>query len=212
MSFEKLNIKWDRYFLGLAKYISTASKDISTKVGCCIVSHDRRLISTGYNGLPSGVDDSKEILEDREKKLACILHSEANAILFARQDLTNCCIYTFPFAPCGRCTSLIIQAGIKRVVCPEIDKNSELYKRWEKDFILSEDLFRQAGVELVKYRNSYKILGTAECVNNTPDKEEFDYSGCLLVGKTYDILEDVYGCIRIVDESGEDYYTIKNGF
>ena len=39
-----MSIDWDKWFLGLAQYVSTASKDPSTKVGAVIVDADRRVV------------------------------------------------------------------------------------------------------------------------------------------------------------------------
>jgi dCMP deaminase len=58
---------WDVWFLGLAKYVSTASKDPGTKTGAVIVDDKRRIVSVGYNGLPRNVEDSPDRLENREK-------------------------------------------------------------------------------------------------------------------------------------------------
>ena len=59
--------KWDDRFLELAKHISEWSKDPSTKVGCVIVGEDREVRSTGFNGLPRGIDDSDERLNNRDR-------------------------------------------------------------------------------------------------------------------------------------------------
>ena len=64
--------KWDRRFLELAKQISTWSKDPSTQVGCVVVGPDREIRSTGFNGLPRGIDDTDERLNNREKKYPMI--------------------------------------------------------------------------------------------------------------------------------------------
>ena len=53
--------KWDRWFLGLAQYVSTASKDPSTKVGAVVVAaDDRRKVAWGYNGFPPGIKDNED--------------------------------------------------------------------------------------------------------------------------------------------------------
>jgi dCMP deaminase len=50
--------KWDLRFLELAKHIAAWSKDPSTQVGCVVVGADREIRSTGFNGLPRGIEDS----------------------------------------------------------------------------------------------------------------------------------------------------------
>ena len=135
---------WNRWFLGLAQYVSTASKDPSTKVGAVIVDADRRVVSVGYNGLPRGVEDSEERLHNREVKYKMIMHAERNAILFAQRSLKDCALYVYPMMPCASCASMVIQSGIRRVVAP-LSHNP----RWQQDIELSTQLFREANVEVV---------------------------------------------------------------
>lgn len=137
--------KWDRRFMELAQHIAGWSKDPSTKVGAVIVDSNRRVVSMGYNGFPRGVDDTAERYENRELKYPMICHSERNAILFARQDLTGCFMYT-TFIPCAPCAGIIIQAGLIEVVAPETPP--ELAERWKKDLELTTTMFQEAGVRL----------------------------------------------------------------
>ena len=141
--------KWDKWFLGLAKYVSTASKDPSTKVGAVIVDSRNRVVSMGYNGFPQKTTDKPELLNDREAKLKRVLHAEANAILFAKQDLTDCTIYTWPFGPCSNCASFIIQSGITRVVY--VAPNESIKARWAESIAVSDDMFKDAGIETKEY-------------------------------------------------------------
>jgi dCMP deaminase len=135
--------KWDRYFLELAEFISRPSKDPSTKVGSVIVDSDRRIVSTGYNGFARGVIDSPERLNNRDIKYKLVIHAERNAIIFARQDLRGCTIYTWPFMPCAVCAGMIIQSGIARVVAPLNDA-----PRWQEEFKLSKEQFEEANILL----------------------------------------------------------------
>jgi dCMP deaminase len=141
MSFQK----WDNRFLDLAKLIGSWSKDPSTQVGAVIVDNNNRIISVGYNGFPKGIEDNQR-LQDRETKYKIIVHGEINAILFANKSVSGCTLYTSPFEPCPRCAGLIIQSGIKRVVAPK-NNNS----RWEEDFKISRELFKEAGIEVTYY-------------------------------------------------------------
>ena len=65
MEFRKDYINWDTYFMGIAKLSAMRSKDPNTQVGACIVSHDNRILSTGYNGTPNGIHD-KDYKRPRE--------------------------------------------------------------------------------------------------------------------------------------------------
>jgi dCMP deaminase len=140
--------KWDLRFLELAKFVSNWSKDPSTQVGAVITDTDNRVVSVGYNGFPKNVLDDPDMLNDRPTKYNIIVHGEMNAILFANKSLKYCTLYTYPFMPCPRCSSMIIQSGISRVV-----SYKNVSQRWEKDFELSRWIFQQANIELVEYNN-----------------------------------------------------------
>lgn len=140
------NYKWDLRFLDLAKFISTWSKDPSTKVGAVVTDHENRVVSIGYNGFPKNISDDDERLDNRDTKYKIIVHGEMNAILFANKSLQFCTLYTHPFMPCPRCASMIIQTGIQRVV-----SYNSMPDRWKDEFELSKSLFKEAGVELKLY-------------------------------------------------------------
>lgn len=137
--------KWDRWFLGLAEYVATASKDPSTKVGCVVVGPDREIRSTGFNGFPRGVADDHR-LNERDSKYPIIVHAEENSIAHAARigvSLKECTAYiTFP--PCSRCARLLIQSGISECVWPD----QKLPERWLEDMERSKSLLKEAGVRL----------------------------------------------------------------
>ena len=137
--------KWDLRFIEMARNAASWSKDPSTQVGAIIVDDDKRVISVGYNGFPKGVTDD-ERLDDREEKYKMIVHAERNALLFANKDVKNCNLFTYPFMPCSVCAGMVIQAGIKRVVTV---KNNNA--RWQKDFVVSRQMFKEAEVDLIEY-------------------------------------------------------------
>jgi dCMP deaminase len=136
------NASWDLRFIDLAKLVSTWSQDPSTKVGSVITDSDNRIVSIGYNGFPKGIKDD-ERLDNRDLKYKMVLHAEENAILFAKQSLVGCIIYTHPLLPCSNCAARLIQAGIKRVVSVPFDQ-----ERWKENLSLSVSLLEEAGVEV----------------------------------------------------------------
>ena len=91
--------KWDERYIGLAEYVASWSQDPSTKVGAVIVDEKNRPVSFGFNGLPQGVEDTPERLNNRDIKYKMILHAERNALLFAKSDLTDCTLYVWPMQP-----------------------------------------------------------------------------------------------------------------
>ena len=136
--------KWDVRFMEMANLVSTWSKDPGTAVGCVLVS-DRRIIATGYNGLPMGIADLSERFDDRDWKLAVTVHAEVNAILNAGKHgarTEGATLYT-TFPPCSNCTAAIIQAGITRVVCPS---HLSAPERWRSNFALGRSLLDEAGI------------------------------------------------------------------
>lgn len=139
--------KWDRRFLGLAKHISGWSLDPSTKVGAVAVK-DRRVLATGYNGLPRGIADLPGRINDRDEKYLRTVHAEANIVAQAARfgiDLFGATVYVWPFLPCCNCTTLMIQAGIRRIVVPALP----IPDRWKANFDLSAEMLEEAGVELI---------------------------------------------------------------
>lgn len=131
---------WDIKFLKLAQHVSDWSKDPSTKVGAVVVDKDNRIVSIGYNGFPKGVQDD-ERLEDRDIKYSLILHAEENALLFSKQNLKNCKIYTYPLFPCSRCCAKIIQCGITEIIALKNDNS-----RWKDSIDLSIKICEEVGI------------------------------------------------------------------
>jgi len=137
--------KWDERFLELTKLVASWSKDNSTKVGAVIVDNKNRIVSLGYNGLPRGINREEFFTASRTKKLRSFIHAEENAILFARGNTEGHSIYIWPFLSCAKCSSLIIQAGIKRIVTPDATGP----ERWAEEFITSKELLKEAGVAVL---------------------------------------------------------------
>lgn len=136
-------ISWDEYFMSVAVLSSYRSKDPNTQVGACIVSPDKKIVGTGYNGFPIGCSDD-DLPWDREgsvynTKYAYVCHAELNAILNSTKDLKNCTLYVALF-PCNECAKAIIQSGIKTVIYKE-DKYAET-----EGVKASKRMFDQAGV------------------------------------------------------------------
>lgn len=100
--------------------LSTAQR---LKVGCIIVKHDR-IISIGYNGMPSGATN---VCEENGNTKPEVLHAEANAILkLAKSNESGLDADMFcTYAPCVDCSKLILQSGIKNFYYEEDYKNAE---------------------------------------------------------------------------------------
>ncbi len=135
---------WIEFFMGMARYVATASKDPSTKTGAVIVDRNRRVVSIGYNGFPRGVDDSVARYVDRPLKYKLIVHCEENAILSAPLGVRGCTLFSTKF-PCSECAKVIIQSGISAVVYADHGANaSDAW--WAEDGRISDMAMREAGI------------------------------------------------------------------
>ena len=127
--------------MGIAKEISTWSKDPSTKVGAVIV-RDNRILSCGYNGFPSGVEDDNR-LSDRETKYRLTIHAEVNAILNAAKNgiiLNDSTLYVYGLPVCVECAKSIVQSGISKVAMVSTKST------WDDSFDKTQDLCSQTNV------------------------------------------------------------------
>ena len=141
---------WDEYFMEIARTVGKRGTCDRGRNGAIIVKN-KRILTTGYVGSPSGIPHCDEIGHllhdvintDGTKSKHCIrtVHAEQNAIVQAALHGVSTeggTLYT-KFEPCFTCAKMIVNAGIKRVVC---DKR---YHRAQ----LTRNLFKDAGVELV---------------------------------------------------------------
>jgi len=105
---------WNEYFMGLAEETAKRSIDPHYKVGAVIVSEDNRVLSTGYNGFPSGFDESNLDWNKKEELRPYIVHAEMNALIYSRCCLKRAKLYC-TLCPCMQCVLLLTAAGIKEI-------------------------------------------------------------------------------------------------
>jgi len=111
-------IGWSEYFMRVAQLTALRSKDPRTQVGAVIVSHEKKILGTGYNGMVRVVKgDNDQIFtwskgEGINNKRHFVVHAEANAIMNSTTSLKNARIFCTKF-PCCECAKLIVQSGIK---------------------------------------------------------------------------------------------------
>ena len=119
----------DRAYMTMADDFGQLSHAVRAKVGCVIVSDKGQIISQGYNGTPSGRDNSCEYVgEDGELHTkAEVLHAESNAITKCAKwgSTTDGATLYVTLSPCMECSKLIIQSGIRRVVYKSLYRNGE---------------------------------------------------------------------------------------
>lgn len=110
---------WDETFMEIARVVSQRATCPRLHAGAVIVNTDRRILSTGYNGAPSGLGhctDEGCLMEDNH----CVrtVHAEINALASAARigvPVLDATIY-LTARPCIRCVQVLINAGISRLV------------------------------------------------------------------------------------------------
>ena len=145
------HITWEEYFMGIALLSAQRSKDSHTQVGACIVNDEHKIVSVGYNGMPTGCDDDQMPWEREgdflDTKYPFVCHAELNAILNCNTDLHGCTLYVTLF-PCNECAKAIIQSGIRRIV----------YLDNKYAVRASEMMFRMTGIACEQFVPSGKTL------------------------------------------------------
>jgi dCMP deaminase len=137
----------DEYFLKIASVVAERATCRRHHVGAVAV-RDKHILSTGYNGAPSGLPDCLELgcLRDARgipsgtrQELCRGIHAEQNAIIQASlhgvnlEGSTLYCTHT----PCNLCAKMLVNARIRRYVS---------FAHYDDDSFI--ELFRQAGVEV----------------------------------------------------------------
>lgn len=122
-------LKWDRRFMDLAKKVAEWSSCVRSgrQVGAVIVMN-KRILTTGYNGAPSGIKSCKErgfclrdklgIASGTRAEMCYAIHAEQNAVIQAAKmgiSVEGATIYV-THQPCSVCTRILINAGISRIV------------------------------------------------------------------------------------------------
>ena len=124
--------KYVKAHMAVAKTYANLSSAKRLQVGCIVVK-DNRIISIGYNGMPTGWDNNCEDIVDRErngtpilKSKPEVLHAETNAIakLASTNESGKDASLFVTHQPCLDCAKIIYQSGIKEVYYSEEYRDS----------------------------------------------------------------------------------------
>ena len=138
---------WDEYFSRITQEVSKRSTCLRRKVGAILVL-DKRILATGYNGVPSRITHCSErgCLREEHKvpsgerhELCRGLHAEMNALIQAANHgirVHGATLYSTAF-PCSLCAKMLINGGITRVVAQDDYADP-----------LAKDLFAEAGMRV----------------------------------------------------------------
>lgn len=144
-------ISLDEYFLKIAAVVAERSTCRRHHVGAVAV-RDKRILTTGYNGAPSGATDclelgclrnEKNIPSGTRHEICRAIHAEQNAIIqgslhgVSLEGSTIYCTHT----PCVLCAKMLVNAKIKRYVS---------YGDYADDSFV--DLFKEAGIQFNKHK------------------------------------------------------------
>lgn len=140
--------KWDKRFMDIAESVSTWSSCLRHNVGCVIVK-DRRILTTGYNGAPTGVEScvfrnsciriKNNIPSGTQIEKCYGVHAEQNAIIQASRlglSVMGGTLYC-THKPCSTCAKIIINSGITEVVYKEEYPDS-----------FTDELFRKSNTKI----------------------------------------------------------------
>lgn len=138
---------WDRYFMEIASVVSTRSTCMRRKVGALLVLN-KRILSTGYNGAPTGLNHCREVGCLREQlkvpsgerhELCRGLHAEQNAIIQAAVHgvaIEGSILYSTHY-PCAVCAKMLINSGVTALILTDNYPDR-----------LAKDFFLEAGIKV----------------------------------------------------------------
>ena len=141
---------WDTYFMNITALVAQRSTYTRRAVGAIIVK-DKRILSTGYNGAPTGIRhclevgclrESLQVPSGERHELCRGIHAEQNAIIQAAYhgvSVKNAVLYCTN-QPCAICAKMIINAGIKKIY----------YQSGYTD-ALAQEMLTEAGIDLIKH-------------------------------------------------------------
>jgi dCMP deaminase len=140
---------WLTYFMDITQLVAKRSTCLRRSVGAVIVK-DKRILSTGYNGAPTGIDHCTDVgclradmnIPSGERHELCRgIHAEQNAIIQAAYhgvSIRNADLFCTNL-PCSICAKMIINAGIKTIY----------YLSGYAD-PMSREMLTQAGIQIIQ--------------------------------------------------------------
>ena len=124
-----MDSKHDQLYMDIAHVVAGQSQDQTTKVGAVIV-RDGQILSQGWNGMPSGMDNAMRHPSGATK--AEVIHAESNALMKLAKNgggSNGATVYS-THSPCWECAKLLLQAGVERIVySSDYDPTSILFMK-----------------------------------------------------------------------------------
>ncbi len=132
-------VSWEEYFMNIAKQVASRSTCDRKHVGA-VISRDKTILSTGYNGSIRGMphcDEAGHLMENDH--CVATIHAEANAVLQAAKNgvmIDNSEVY-ITASPCWTCFKMLANAGIKKIYYGEFYRDQRIF-----------DVAKKLGIEL----------------------------------------------------------------
>jgi len=205
-------VSWDTYFMKIAEFAKERSTCMRRQVGAIIV-RDNRILSTGYNGAPSGCShctkdgmcmrESLNIPSGQRHEICRAVHAEQNAIVqaaYSGVSVKDSTIYV-TCQPCSICTKLIINAGIKKII---------FEGNYPDDFSLS--FLKESGVRVVRLNDEKTIGGWCKELDiKILDHDGFDRTDSHLFEKKFSKIDFLTGVARctIVKVTPDMFYELE---
>ena len=149
---------WDNYFMDIADLVKTRATCMRRQVGAIIVK-DNRILTTGYNGAPSGITECIRLKKCKRQELnipsgqrheICKgVHAEQNAIIqaaYSGVSVKGSTMYVTDM-PCNICAKMIINSGISKVIYKSDYPDKE-----------SLSLLKEGGVRIVSLENAIREI------------------------------------------------------
>jgi len=144
---------WDQYFMEIAHQVASRATCTRRRVGAVLVK-DKRILATGYNGVPQGIVHCLErgclreqlgIPSGQQHELCRGLHAEQNAIIQAAKygiSINGAVVYCTT-QPCIICAKMLINAGITEIIFEESYPDK-----------LTEDMLNEANIKTRIYKTT----------------------------------------------------------
>ncbi len=140
---------WDAYFMDITFLVARRSTCLRRAVGSLVVK-DKRILSTGYNGAPTGIRHCNEtgclrqtmnVASGERHELCRGIHAEQNAIIQAAYhgvSIKGATLFCTNL-PCSICAKMIINAGITTI-------------RYHSGYAdaMSKEMLQEAGIDIKK--------------------------------------------------------------
>lgn len=123
----------DEYFLKMAKLVGSRSNCYRRHVGCVLVDSNNLVLSTGYNGVPSGfphckIGECPRMERGKDLHICVAIHAEQNALMQCA-DIYKIKKAYITESPCLTCTVMLLNTSCEEIIFEKFYPGSEKSER-----------------------------------------------------------------------------------